>query len=127
MKTLKLVLGILAIVLAAFVLFQSCAATTADVFAAGDGVAGASGTIVAAGLLASGIVMIAARNAEGKIADIICAALLVLVAIVGFTGAGFYTDLIVWSVVCLILAVICIISACMHKKPAATENQKKGE
>ena len=50
MKTVKLVLGILAIVLAAFVMFQSCAAGVLDAMEDAGGISGASGTIVAIAL-----------------------------------------------------------------------------
>ena len=127
MKTLKLVVGILAIVLAAFVMFQSCAATALDAMTDGDGVSGFSGTIVAIALLAGGIVLIATRKATGKGGDIACIVLMVLAAIIGFAGAGFYEDLKIWSVVCLIIAVICVVSLILNGKKAKTEIKEATE
>lgn len=123
MKTVKLVVGILAIVLAAFVLFQSCAATALDAMTEGDGVSGFSGTIVAIALLATGIVLIAARKATGKGADIACIILMVISAIIGFAGAGFYGDLKIWSSVCLIIAVLCVVSIILNGKKAKAEKE----
>ena len=118
MKTVKLVLGILAIVLAAFVMFQSCAAGVVDAMENAGGISGASGTIVAIALLAAGIVMIATRNAKGKGGDIACIIMLVLAAIIGFAGAGYFKDLVIWSVVCLILALVCVVSLIRNRKQA---------
>ena len=119
MKTLKLVLGILAIILAAFVMFQSCAATALDAMTDGSGLSGFSGTIVAIALLAGGVVFIATRNSANKGGDIACIVLMVLAAIIGFAGAGFYEDLKIWSVVCLILAAICVVSIILKGKKRA--------
>ena len=116
MKVAKLVLGILAIVLAAFVMFQSCAAVGLDAMTDGDGVSGFSGTIVAIALLAGGIVMIATRKSAKVGGDVAVIVLMVLAAIIGFVGAGFFQDLKIWAAVCLILAVVCAVSIVLNKK-----------
>lgn len=116
MKVFKLVAGILCIVLAAFVMFQSCAAGLVDAMEDAGGVSGAAGSIVAIALLAGGIVMIATRNSEGKGGAIATAIIFVLAAIVGFAGAGVFGDLIIWSALCIVLAIVNVIPLFLKKK-----------
>ena len=65
MKTAKLVIGVLSIVLTMVVLFQSCAATVGDALANEGGTSGGVGMAVALLMLVAGIVAIAARNSRG--------------------------------------------------------------
>ena len=109
MKTWKLVSGIISIVLFAFVIFQSCAAGISNSLAENGESGGSAGLIVAIILLAGGIVSIATRNGSkgGNIALIV---LFALGALCGFTMAGSYADLNVWSAWCLICAVFAAVS-----------------
>ena len=117
MKTFKLVAGILCIVLSAFVILQSCAAGVANTLAENGEVSGTAGTFVAIMLLAGGIVMIATRKAEKKGGSIAALILFVIGGILGLTSAGSFSDLKIWAGLCLVLAVINLISA-LKKKPA---------
>ena len=66
MKTAKLVIGIVSIVLALVMLFQSCAANVGSVLAtAGTDMSGAVGTFAAILLIVAGIIGIAARKSKG--------------------------------------------------------------
>ena len=66
MKTAKLVIGIVSIVLALVMLFQSCAANVGSVLAtAGTDMSGAIGTFAAILLIVAGIIGIAARKSKG--------------------------------------------------------------
>ena len=116
MKTWKLVSGILSIIMFVFVTFQSCAAGISNSIEDNGEVGGSAGIIVAIMLLAGGIVSIATRNSKGKGGNI---AVIVLGAIMGFTMAGSYTDLIIWAAWCAICAVLALIS--MIKKPKQIE------
>lgn len=115
MKTWKLVSGILSIVLFVFVTFQSCAAGVANTLEANGEVGGSAGVIVAIMLLAGGIVSIATRKGSkgGNIALIV---LFIIGALCGYTMAGGYSDLYIWSTWCLICAVLAIISLVKGKK-----------
>ena len=97
MKTAKLVIGIVSIVLALVMLFQSCAANVGSVLAtAGTDMSGAIGTFAAILLIVAGIIGIAARKSKGG------------------------TNLIVWGVVSLVFAVVFIISVFVqHYEPKA--------
>ena len=105
MKTAKLVIGIVSIVLALVMLFQSCAANVGSVLAtAGTDMSGAVGTFAAILLIVAGIIGIAARKSKGG-------------TIAAFI---FYVNLIVWGVVSLVFAVVFIISVFVqHYEPKA--------
>jgi uncharacterized membrane protein YoaK (UPF0700 family) len=129
MKTWKLVSGILSIIMFVFVTFQSCAAGISNSIEDNGEVGGSAGIIVAIMLLAGGIVSIvnvtvfalalATRNSKGKGGNIAVIVLFGLGAIMGFTMAGSYTDLIIWAAWCAICAVLALIS--MIKKPKQIE------
>lgn len=115
MKTWKLVSGILSIILFVFVTFQSCAAGISNTLEENGEVSGSAGVIVAIMLLAGGIVSIATRNAVKKGGNIALIVLFGIGALVGFTMAGSYSDLMIWAGWCLICAIFAVIA--MIKKP----------
>ena len=93
----RLVIGILAIILFAFIAFQSCAAGVANVLEESDSISGTSGLFLSIFMLAGGIVGVATR--------------------MGATSwNSTYGDLQVWVIVSLIFAVFYIICAIMQKK-----------
>ena len=115
MKTWKLVSGILSIVLSIFVLFQSCAAGLSNTIEANGEAGGSAGVMVAIMLLVGGIVSIATRKG-GKGGNIALIILFGIGALLGFTMAGSYSDLIIWAVWCLICAVLAIVGIIKAKK-----------
>lgn len=110
MKTWKLVSGILSIILCLFVLFQSMAAGLANTLSDNGEVSGTAGLIVSIMLLAGGIVSIAVRNKDGKGGNIAIIILFGIGALIGFTSAGSFGDLYIWSAWCLINVVLAIVS-----------------
>ncbi len=114
MKTAKLIIGIISIVLTFVVLFQSCAASIGDALANEGGTSGGTGIFVAILMLIAGIVAIAARKSRGG--SIVCMIFYALAGILGLTANGLYKDLIVWGVICLIFAVIFLIAAIAFKR-----------
>lgn len=117
MKTGKLVSGILSIV---FLLFQSALAGVANTMSA-NGEAGRSAELfVAILLLAGGIVSICVRKSVKKGGNIASVVLFGLAALFGFTGAGSYGDLYVWSFWCLINAILAVIALVKMKKSLKT-------
>ena len=107
MRVWKLVSGILSIILFAVVMFQSCAAGVVNALEDNGGISGSVGVIVG---IAGGIVSIATRNKTGKGHDIALIVLFGLAAVFGFAGYGNYSDLVIWSVWCLINAVLAVVS-----------------
>lgn len=108
MKTTKLVLGIICIVLAVVVMFQSCAAAVGDAIMDEGGTSGATGTVVAILMLAGGIVSIAARNSKGG--AIAGTVLFGVSGIMGLSASGIFADLKIWGAFCLVMCVIFVVS-----------------
>lgn len=110
MKTWKLVSGILSIILFLIVGMQSCAAGVANTLSENGEVGGSAGLIVAIMLLAGGIVSIATKNSTGKGGNIAIIVLYGIGAFLGFTLAGSYSDLYIWSAWCLICAILAVVA-----------------
>lgn len=118
MKTWKLISGILCCVLFALVAFQSCAAGIANTLEANNESSGFAGLCVAFLMLAGGIVSISTRKADKNGGNIALIVLFTLAALIGFTSAGSFADLKIWSSWCLVNAIIAIISTIKNKKNA---------
>ena len=127
MKVAKLVSGILSIVLALLVMFQSCAAGISNALKENGEIGGTGGLLVAICLIVAGIVGMATRNGEGKGASIVTAVFYGLGALVGYATAESYADLNIWATVCLIFAVIYIIAAIKAKKPVKEPDSTTAE
>lgn len=110
MRVWKLVAGILSIILSVFVLFQSGIAGIGNALAENGEVSGTAGFLVAVILLAGGIVSICVRNLTGKGGNIALLIMFGLAALIGFSNAGSYGDLNIWSFWCLINAVLALIA-----------------
>lgn len=113
MKTWKLVSGILSLVFSAIVLYQSWAASILDqlanVFLDVSSNSGTVGAVVAALMIAGGIVSIVTRRGH-RAGDIALVILYGLAALVGYTSFGIYKDLVIWSTWCLICAILAVAS-----------------
>ena len=121
MKTARVIIGIISIVLCVVVFFQSffVGVGTALTNDTTDTSAG-GGTFLAIFLLIAGIVSIATKKSKGG--GITAGILYLLAALIGFTNKGSFGDLIVWSILCLIFGVILLIgSIFMKKKPKQSE------
>ena len=90
--------------------YVSCAAGVVNALEDNGGISGSVGVIVGILMLAGGIVSIATRNKTGKGHDIALIVLFGLAAVFGFAGYGNYSDLVIWSVWCLINAVLAVVS-----------------
>lgn len=114
MKTTKLVIGIISIILTFVILFQSCAATVGDALVNEGGTSGFVGAAVAVLILTAGIVAIAARNSRGG--SIFCIITYALAGVFGVTSHGIFQDLIVWGSISFIFAIILLIGVIKQKK-----------
>lgn len=115
MKTTKLIMGIISIVLCAFVLFQSCAAGLSNALQENGESGGSAGVIVAFCLLVAGIIGIVTRN--GKPAGAyVAGGFYIFASIIGFSLAGSYGDLVIWSVVSLAFGATFIIGTVVSNK-----------
>jgi hypothetical protein len=104
-KTTKLVSGIIMIVLAVFIFFQSMAVGVGDALAGGKHVSGTAGMFVAILYLASGIVYLATRKAEKMGGDIATLVMMLIAWLIGLSDVGFYSDLMIWAWLALIIGV----------------------
>lgn len=115
LKTAKLIIGIISIVLFIIIAFQSCAAGLSNALLENGESSGSAGIIVAFFMLISGIVGISTRNSKGG--GITAGVFYALAGIIGLGNYGSYSDLQIWSILCLIFAVIFIIGSARMKKP----------
>ncbi|MGM9615682.1 MAG: zinc-ribbon domain-containing protein [Oscillospiraceae bacterium] len=120
MVTWKLVSGIISIAFSMVLLFQSCALGVASVFAENTEYSASTGILVAIMMLVIGIVSIATRkNRGGNIALIV---LSLLTVFVGFSGAGNFTDLIIWCWWIILIGTLAIVCLIRWKNPASKIN-----
>lgn len=122
MKTWKLISGILSIVLAAFVLFQSMAVGLGNSLSENGEASGSAGFLVAILLIAAGITAIVVRKSVKKGAHIALFIMYGLAAITGFTMAGSYEDLKIWAAWCLICAILAVVAIFKSKKVVDEDN-----
>lgn len=117
--------GILSIVFFVMILFQSCAVSVGDAITDSGESGGSAGIILAFLLLASGIVSIASKNNSRAGGDVAILILCALSCLFGFTMAGSYTDLLIWSGWCAICAIMAIISIVMKGSSKTRENSEQ--
>lgn len=110
MKVWKLVSGILSMVLFVVVTFQSCAVGLANSLSESEEVSGTAGVLLAVLMLAGGIVSVATRKSVKNGGNIALIVLFGLAALIGFMNHGTYSDLVIWSVWCLINVVLAVVA-----------------
>lgn len=116
MKTARLVIGIISMVLFVFVSFQSCAAGLGNALAANNETSGSSGLLIAFCFLIAGIIGVATRN-KSKGGPITAGCFYALGGVIGIaTDSTLYADLKVWAVLSLIFAAVFILGAVLNKK-----------
>lgn len=113
MKTTKLVLGIISIVLFFLVSFQSCAAGLGNTLTNSDEVSGTAGILLAFCMLIAGIVGICTRKSKGG--GIIAGIFYLIGGMLGITNYGSFSDLAIWSVLCLIFGIVFILGSLRMK------------
>ena len=109
MKIWKLIAGILSVLFFFVVTLQSCAAGFVNTIESNGGSSGTVGMLVGFLLFVGGIVSICVKNG-GKGGNIALIIIFGFAALLGLAGHGNYSDLIVWSIWCLINAILAVIS-----------------
>lgn len=121
MKTTKLVLGIIGLILSIIIMMQSCAAGVVNALEDNGDVGGFAGYLVAFLLIAGSIVMIATRNSSGKGGSVASLILFALAGVIAVSNAAVYKDLTIWGILCFICAGVNLISVLsknrIHKAP----------
>lgn len=121
MKVWKLVSGILSMVLFVVVTFQSCAVGLANSLSESEEVSGTAGVLLAVLMLAGGIVSVATRKSVKNGGNIALIVLFGLAALIGFMNHGTYSDLVIWSVWCLINVVLAVVAMVTGGKKNSTQ------
>lgn len=120
MKTAKVIIGIISMVLFLIITFQSCAAGIGNAISENGESSGSVGFIVALFMLVAGIIGVAGKNSKG--ACVTAGIFYALAAIFGFNGAGSFSDLKIWGALSLVFAVVFIVSAKNLKRLNDTES-----
>lgn len=113
MKTSRMVIGIISIVLFAIVSLQSCAAGVGNALADNGEVSGSAGFLLAICMLVAGIVGIAAKRS--KVGSFVSGGFYAFGGLIGMANAGSYADLKIWSGLSFIFAAVFIITAFVQK------------
>lgn len=110
MRTAKLVLGILSLILFIIIMLQSCAVGVVNsIDENSSDLSGGAGTLLAFVMLVAGIIGVVAR--DSKRGSMTAGILYAAGALIGFAGHGTYGDLAIWSVVALVFGVVFILSS----------------
>lgn len=123
MKTTKLVIGIISIVLFILVAFQSCAAGVGNALEGGEEISGGVGILLAFCMLIAGIVGIATRSSKGG--GIVAGVFYLVGGLMGIGNYGSFADLQIWSVLCIIFGVVFIVGSLRMKKKEPENNDKE--
>lgn len=108
MKTSKLVVGIISIVLSILVALQSCTAGLSNALESNGEVSGTAGVLLAISFLVAGIVAICTRN--GGKGGYVSTGFYVFFGLIAMMIAGSYADLTIWAVLSIIFGIICAVA-----------------
>ncbi len=114
MKTAKLVIGIISMVLFFIVSFQSCAVGIGNAMADNGEVSGTSGILLAFCMLIAGIVGVCTRKSKGG--GITAGVFYLFAGFIGIISYGSFSDLAIWSFLCFIFGVVYICGSLRMKK-----------
>ena len=109
MKTSKLIIGIISMVLLCVIAFQSCAAGISNAIDDNDEISGAAGFFLAVCLLIAGILCVVMR--KGISGGFVASGFYLVGGLVGLLCFGTFADLQIWSVISLILGGFFLISS----------------
>lgn len=115
MKTLRLIVGIISIVLVLIIMFQSCVVGVGNIIEGGEETSGFTGIVFSACFLIAGIVGISTRkNGDGgAITSII---FYVIGGLIGLSNYGSFSDLQIWSMLSFVFAMMYLFSIIIKPK-----------
>ena len=123
MKTAKLVIGIISMVLFTIIVLQSCAIGIVNVLNSNtNDSSGSAGMFLAFLMLIGGIVGVATRTSKGG--GMTSGVLYIIGALVGFTNLGTFGDLVVWAGISLIFGVVFILCSANMKREAVPQQNE---
>ncbi len=114
MKTARLVIGIISIVLFVVITFQSCAVGIGNTLQENGEASGSAGFLLAICMLVAGIVGVAAR--KSKVGSIVAGAFYAFGGLIAIVNVGTYSDLQIWAVLSFIFAIVFILTGILQKE-----------
>ena len=115
MKTARLCIGIISMVLFLFIMFQSCAAGIGEALSGEDGGGFNSGVIVAFLMLIAGIVGVCTR--KSAMGAFVTAGFYALAGIIGISSIGsIFADLVIWGALSLVFAFVFVVAGIQTKR-----------
>ncbi|KMY44285.1 membrane protein [Bacillus sp. FJAT-27916] len=114
MKTAKLIVGIISIILFIIITLQSCVAGIGNSLEGNGEVSGSAGLLLAFCMLIAGIVGISTRKSKGG--GITAGIFYAIGGIIAIANVGTYADLKIWAIISFIFAVIFLIGSFYPKK-----------
>ena len=117
MKTARLCIGIISMVLFLVIMFQSCAAGIGEALTGDDTGSAGMGGAVAWLMLIAGIVGVCTR--KSAIGGYITGGIYLIAGIIGISSIGsIFADLVIWGVVSIIFAIVFVLGGIMTAKAA---------
>jgi len=113
-KTTRMVIGIISLVLTLIILFQSCAAGVVNTIENNGDVGGSAGFLLSICMIVGGILGVVCR--KQKVGSIVAGCFYAFGGLVGLPNSSTYKDLIVWSVISIIFAAVFIITGAIQKE-----------
>ena len=128
MKTAKLVIGILSMVLFLVIVLQSCIVGVGNVLVENDEISGSAGVFLAICMLVAGIVGVATRKHFAG--GIVAGSFYLVGALIGACNYGTYSALLIWSILSACFGVTFILGTILakvseKKKSAPAEEQQQ--
>lgn len=118
LKTARMIIGIISMVLFIIIAFQSCVAGIGNAISENEEMSGSAGIFLAFCMLIAGIIGVVARKSIGGIITAGCFYL--IGGLLGIANIGSFADLMIWSVLSLIFAIVFIVGAILQKKQENT-------
>ena len=109
MKQIKLWLGILGLVIGAYIMIISCYEAAWNLLTTSGHFNGAVGIIVAVLLVAGSLVRIGMRSSADDSGSIISLVLFAIAAALGFAVTPIYHYMQKWAIICLVMGIISVL------------------
>lgn len=114
MKTAKLVIGIVSMVLFVLISFQSCAVGLGNAMVNNEETSGSAGILLAFCMLIAGIVGVVTKTQKGG--GITAGVFYLFGGLIGISNYDSFSDLAIWSVLCFIFGAVFILGSLKIKK-----------
>ena len=122
MKTARLCIGIISMVLFVIILFQSCAAGIGEALSGDESSSSGSGVLVAFLMLIAGIIGVCTRTST--VGAYITAVFYAIAGIIGISSIGsIFADLVIWGVLSFIFAGVFALGEILNKKAAKSKEE----